>query len=603
MPEPHEPEKDNDIHVISRESSAYPTNDNIDTLAFMQSLELPQTMPADEPLFDGLDHDFDPQLTNNMRPSNNNSNSNNNGFSEYPVSAMSPLTEFVNSKSARDHGTDSNHDYAGTLTKITNPLPPLPPLSEPVIVNSHSNAPHAMFPDFVHNSAARQQPLLTAAKKKKESQLPKARPAFVMKIWSMVNDPVNHEYIRWNEEGDSFQVVHREDFMKRILPKYFKHNNFASFVRQLNMYGWHKVQDVNSGSLKEDRVQDEILLFKNPYFIRGREDLLDKIVRNKASGGEEIPDYSQMNLQLIMGELDLIKMNQLAIMEDMRRMRNDSQTLWTESFSARDRYEKQNQTLGKIMKFLAAVYGNSAGKIFEVEDGGYNNQQVSTIPTSPSTSSLATPDPISKPRLMLMNKAYSRDTPNSHNSPAADISRHDSVEEITRNTPLPRQRDHTQNSPSAQKIFQQIMNDEGGAQLPNQFFSELNGNFLGNNPQLNSPAPVNNDLFEPRDQLQGLEQNIYKQGQALLQVQDWIQTLANRQQQQQEQLYEQQINQNQPSLPKLDDFDVNEFLDNSNTNTNLSSPDMHSHNANGTKKRVIEEVRDQDTGADKRAKR
>ena len=47
------------------------------------------------------------------------------------------------------------------------------------------------------------------------------------------------------------------------------------------MYGWHKVQDVKSGSIQSS--SDDKWQFENENFIRGREDLLEKIIRQKGS--------------------------------------------------------------------------------------------------------------------------------------------------------------------------------------------------------------------------------------------------------------------------------------------------------------------------------
>ena len=56
--------------------------------------------------------------------------------------------------------------------------------------------------------------------------------------------------ISWGDDGSSFVIKHAAQFAREILPYYYKHSNMASFVRQLNMYGFHKVIALHSGNLK-----------------------------------------------------------------------------------------------------------------------------------------------------------------------------------------------------------------------------------------------------------------------------------------------------------------------------------------------------------------
>ena len=65
--------------------------------------------------------------------------------------------------------------------------------------------------------------------------------------------------ICWTDDGNSFTIKNQGEFTKTLLPYYYKHSNMASFVRQLNMYGFHKVMSVESGGLKV-RIQSFLLV-------------------------------------------------------------------------------------------------------------------------------------------------------------------------------------------------------------------------------------------------------------------------------------------------------------------------------------------------------
>lgn len=51
----------------------------------------------------------------------------------------------------------------------------------------------------------------------------------------MVSDEKYQGLISWNATGTSFYITRVQDFAATVLPLHFKHSNFSSFVRQLNM--------------------------------------------------------------------------------------------------------------------------------------------------------------------------------------------------------------------------------------------------------------------------------------------------------------------------------------------------------------------------------
>ena len=61
-------------------------------------------------------------------------------------------------------------------------------------------------------------------------------PPFLMKTFQMVEDTETNNMISWNSEGTSLIVLDHLKFAAEVLPKYFKHSNFSSFIYQLNNY-------------------------------------------------------------------------------------------------------------------------------------------------------------------------------------------------------------------------------------------------------------------------------------------------------------------------------------------------------------------------------
>lgn len=115
----------------------------------------------------------------------------------------------------------------------------------------------------------------------------KRAPAFLRKLYEILNDKSIEDIVSWNNNGESFIIKNYRLFCQQILPSKFKTNVFSSFVRQLNIYDFHKMNPKIS-SIKE---------FENPNFKRNRPN--DLILIKRKSKPEKHRKSTPPELSLI----------------------------------------------------------------------------------------------------------------------------------------------------------------------------------------------------------------------------------------------------------------------------------------------------------------
>lgn len=194
-------------------------------------------------------------------------------------------------------------------------------------------------------------------------------PGFISKLYRILADNAFAPLIHWTADGCSFVVARPDDFARRVLPAFFKHNNFSSFVRQLNMYSFHKVQQPAGGSaLASTGGGAQMLEFANDSFQRDHPDKLVDIRRKTGKEGEDlllasVLDSNQqgsLSVQRLLSEIRTLRAQQATIQQKLSAIQADSQRIWAENQDARERAAKQQQLIDRIIRFLASVFSGSS---------------------------------------------------------------------------------------------------------------------------------------------------------------------------------------------------------------------------------------------------
>jgi hypothetical protein len=186
-------------------------------------------------------------------------------------------------------------------------------------------------------------------KRKGNSNLPTS---FLQKTFDMVSNEELRKVVSWSEDGSAFIIRDVSEFTDKVLPRYFKHNNYSSFVRQLNMYDFHKV-----------RVDSQENAFLQPLFRRDCRHLLSDIKRKVSDNSYSLVPVAapRSETQGILSKLQMFKQTQDDLKHDLEslqvnydRLNRENVRLISEIASVRDR----EQSFEQVLMMLANWFKN-----------------------------------------------------------------------------------------------------------------------------------------------------------------------------------------------------------------------------------------------------
>ncbi|CAN6851673.1 unnamed protein product [Brassica oleracea] len=178
---------------------------------------------------------------------------------------------------------------------------------------------------------------------------------FLRKCYEMVDDSSTDSVISWSSSGEnSFVISDTNVFSAQLLPKYFKHRNLSSFVRQLNIYGFRKVD----------------WEFANDWFVRGRKDLLKNVIRRKNVQSSDHQSKSVSKKQEstckeddtekseLWKEVDILKGDKKALAQELVKVRQYQEVTDTKMLHLEDRVQGMEESQQEMLSFLVMVMQN-----------------------------------------------------------------------------------------------------------------------------------------------------------------------------------------------------------------------------------------------------
>ncbi|XP_038895068.1 heat stress transcription factor A-4a [Benincasa hispida] len=175
-------------------------------------------------------------------------------------------------------------------------------------------------------------------------------PPFLVKTYDMVDDPSTNSIVSWSSSDKSFVVWNPLEFSSVLLPKFFKHSNFSSFIRQLNTYGFRKVDPEQWEFANDDFVRSKPHLMKN---IHRRKPVHSHSLQNLH--GQGISPLTEVERNGLNDDIERLKLDKEQLLLELQKHEQEYQGVGLQMQNLKDRFQCVQQEMQSFISLMARI--------------------------------------------------------------------------------------------------------------------------------------------------------------------------------------------------------------------------------------------------------
>lgn len=192
----------------------------------------------------------------------------------------------------------------------------------------------------------------------------KKNKSFLLNLFDILNDDEYNEIIHWNSNGNGIVIANEDKLSDLVLPNFYLHKNYNSFIRQLNLYGFHKIKNMikeEEGKEQEQEYTHDILNKNSSKEqinqIMRKNKRMRLLLKYKKKTNNTGMNSNNTNIEnngkdLICFLLDKNKEDQQRLIEskkEVENLRNINKNLKEQFFKIKEQFDGQSIIIKKII--------------------------------------------------------------------------------------------------------------------------------------------------------------------------------------------------------------------------------------------------------------